>query len=121
MSGYDVICTARLAERPKWNRSLAAAPALMGQEFSKSMDGFFDYIGYIEPWEVPTDKEGHELPPPPLGASTADTWKYYAPLISFNPNDDYLAKWTGCMPPKGIIKRKYHVKKIFEEGNGIFK
>jgi hypothetical protein len=116
MAGYDVICTARLADRPKWNRALSAAPALMGQEFGKSMDGFFDFIGYIQPWEPP---EGMEQPK--LGDSTADTWRYYAPLISFNPNDDYLAKWTGAMPPKGIINRKYNVKKVFAEANGIFK
>jgi hypothetical protein len=116
MAGYDVVTTARLADRPKWNRSLAAAPALMGQEFSKSMDGFYDLIGYIEPWEAPED-----VSPPTIGASTADTWKYYAPLVSWNPNDDYMAKYTGVMPPKGIIKRKFHVKKVFEEANGIFK
>jgi hypothetical protein len=115
MAGYDVVCTARMADRPKWNRSLSAAPALMGQEFAKSMDGFFDFIGMIEPWEAP---EGIEMPK--HGASTAETWNYYAPLISFNPNDDYLAKWTGAMPPKGIIKRKFNVRKIFAEANGNF-
>jgi len=115
MAGYDVVCTARMADRPKWNRSLSAAPALMGQEFSKSMDGFFDFIGYIEPWEVPEDIEM-----PKLGSTTAETWNYYAPLISFNPNDDYLAKWTGAMGPKGIIKRKFNVRKIFQEANGNF-
>lgn len=118
MAGYDVVCTARLADRPKWNRSLSAAPALMGQEFSKSMDGFFDFIGYIEPWEAPVLPEGQL--PPTIGASIEETWKYFAPLISFNPNDDYMAKWTGVMPPKGIVKRKLHVQKIFQEANGIF-
>jgi len=120
MSGYDVVCTARLADRPKWNRSLSAAPALMGQEFSKSMDGFFDFLGYIEPWEAPTDKDGNVFPAPGMGATTAETWNYYAPLLSFNPNEEYLAKWTGVMPPKGIIKRKFNVRKIFEEANGNF-
>ena len=119
MAGYDVVCTARLTDRPKWNRALTAAPALMGQEFSKSMDGFFDFIGYIESWEPPWTAD--EKPVPGIGATTAETWIYYAPLISFNPNDDYLAKWTGAMPPKGIVKRKYHVRKIFEEATGIFK
>ena len=119
MAGYDVVCTARLADRPKWNRSLSAAPALMGQEFSKSMDGFFDAIGYIEPWVAPELPEGKL--PPTIGASTADTWSYYAPLISFNPNEEYMAKWTGVMPPKGIVKRKFHVKRVFEEANGVFK
>ena len=119
MAGYDVVCTARLADRPKWNRSLSAAPALMGQEFSKSMDGFFDLIGYIEPWVAPELPEG--VLPPTIGASIVDTWKYFAPLISWNPNDDYMAKYTGVMPPKGIIKRKFHVKKVFEEANGLFR
>lgn len=119
MVGYDIVCTARLADRPKWNRALTAAPALMGQEFAKSMDGFFDFIGYIEPWEVPELPEGKK--PPTIGASTADTWKYFAPLISWNPNDDYMAKWTGVMPPKGIISRKFHVKRVFEEANGTFR
>jgi len=31
-----------------------------------------------------------------------------------------LAKWTGPIPPKGIVKRKLHVERIFEEGNGEF-
>lgn len=119
MAGYDIVCTARLADRPKWNRALSAAPALMGKEFSKSMDGFFDFIGYIEPWEAPELPEGQL--PPTLGASTADTWKYYAPLVSWNPNDDYMAKWTGVMPPKGIVRRKFHVQKTFQEANGIWK
>jgi hypothetical protein len=118
MAGYDVVCSARLADRPKCNRALSAAPALMGKEFSKSMDGFFDMIGYIEPWEPPVLPEGQL--PPTIGASTADTWKYFAPLISFNPNEEYLAKWTGVMPPKGIVRRKFHVKKVFQEANGIF-
>jgi len=118
MAGYDVVCTARLADRPKWNRALTAAPALMGQEFSKSMDGFFDAIGYIEPWEAPELPEGKL--PPTIGASTADTWSYYAPLISFNPNEEYMAKWTGVMPPKVIVKRKFHVARVFKEANGVF-
>lgn len=118
-AGYDVVCTARLSDRPKWNRTLSAAPALMGKEFSKSMDGFFDFIGYIEPWDPPVLPDGKT--PPTIGDTTVDTWKYYAPLISFNPNEEYLAKWTGVMPPKGIIKRKFHVKKVFEEANGLFK
>jgi len=116
MSGFDIVCTARMADRPKWNRALSAAPALMGQEFSKSMDGFFDFICMLEPCDPP---EGMERPA--FGASTADTWRYNAPLASFNANDAYLAKWTGAMPPKGIVKRKFHVQRVFEEANGIFK
>jgi len=112
MSGYDVVCSARLTDRPKWNRALTAAPALMGQEFSKAMDGFFDFIGLLTPADIDTDLE-------PLGpdATTADTWKRFAPMVSFNTNEDYLAKWTGAMPPKGIVNRRFNVRKIFEEAN----
>ena len=129
MAGYDVVCSARLSDRPKWNRALSAAPALMGKEFSKSMDGFFDMIGYIEPWEPPEGKNPPKYYTPDeikvmsddeKNKLLADTWKYYAPLISFNPNEEYLAKWTGVMPPKGIVRRKFHVKKVFQEANGVF-
>jgi len=119
LQGYDVVCTARTEDRPKWNRSLSCAPALMGKAFSKSMDGFFDLIGYLEPWEAPELPEGQE--PPGIGASLLDTWKYYAPYACWNPNDDFLAKWTGCMPPQGIIHRKFHVNQMFREANGIVK
>jgi len=50
-------------------------------------------------------------------ATTADTWKRFAPMVSFNTNEDYLAKWTGAMPSKGIVNRKFSVRKIFEEAN----
>ncbi len=119
MQGYDIVCTARTEDRPKWNRSLSCAPALMGKAFSKSMDGFFDLIGYLEPWEAPELPEGQE--PPGIGASLKDTWKYYAPYSSWNPNDDFLAKWTGCMPPQGIVHRKFHVAQMFREANGLGK
>ena len=112
MSGFDVVCSARLADRPKWNRALTAAPALMGQEFSKAMDGFFDFIGLLTPPDIDDTLD-------PLGpnATTADTWKRFAPMVSFNTNEDYLAKWTGAMPSKGIINRRFNVRKIFEEAN----
>lgn len=117
-NSYDVICTARLAERPKWNRSLQAAPALAGQEFSKSMDGFFDFICLLEADE--RDKT-IELPMPGENAKTIETWRKFAPLASFNPNDAYLAKWTGKIPTAGIIRRKFSVRRTFEEANGIIK
>ena len=116
MAGYDVVCSARLTDRPKWNRALTAAPALMGQEFSKAMDGFFDFIGLLTPQDIDDDLE--KLP---TDAKTADTWKRFAPLVSFNTNEEYLAKWTGAMPPKGIVNRRLHVRKVFEEANGNFK
>ena len=112
MSGYDVVCSARITDRPKWNRALTAAPALMGQEFSKSMDGFFDFIGLLTTQDIDDTLD-------PLGpdAKTAETWKRFSPLVSFNTNEEYLAKWTGAMPPKGIVNRRLHVRKVFEEAN----
>ena len=118
MAGYDVVCSARSDDRPKWNRALSNGPALMGKEFSKSMDGFFDFICMLEPDERDDDQRGD---PPPIGAQRKDIWKYYAPYASFNPNDDYLAKYTGAMPPAGVVRRKFHVSKLFKEANGIFK
>lgn len=116
MAGYDVVCTARETSNPKWNRALAAAPALMGKEFSKTMDGFFDFICRLE---APEHADDEQIPP--LGSDAATMWKYYAPLATFEPSEDMLAKWTGAIGPKGIIKRKFHVKRIFEEANGGFK
>jgi len=116
MAGYDVVCTARTEDRPKWNRSLACAPALMGKEFSKSMDGFFDFICLLSAIEHDIDE-----PVPGVGATLEEIWKYYAPLATFQSNENFLAKWTGSQPPKGIVNRKFNVKRVFEEGNGIFK
>ena len=84
----------------------------MGQEFSKAMDGFFDFIELLTPQDIDDDLE--KLP---TDAKTADTWKRFAPLVSFNTNEEYLAKWTGAMPPKGIVNRRLHVRKVFEEAN----
>lgn len=111
VAGYDVVCTARTEDRPKWNRALACAPALMGKEFSKSMDGYFDFICILQSDE----KEGD---PPGVGADIKKVWKYHAPLASFNACESYLAKWTGIYPSKGIVNRKFHVKRVFEEANG---
>lgn len=115
LSGCDVICTARTEDRPKWNRTLACAPALMGKEFSKSMDGFFDFICLLSP------RDKKDEPIPGVDANIEEVWKYYAPLASFQPCEEYLAKWTGIFPPKGIVNRRFNVKKVFEEANGIFK
>jgi hypothetical protein len=115
VAGYDVVCLAREADRPRWNRSLSAAPALMGREFSKSMDGFFDFICRLSP---PDHKDGDIKPE--YGSNTQKVWSYYAPLATFDRSEDCLAKWTGAIGPKGISGRKYNVRKIFEEANGIF-
>ena len=116
IAGYDVVCLARETDRPKWNRALSAGPALMGKEFSKSMDGFFDFICRLSP----PDHKDDDVPPV-YGVDTAAVWKYYAPLATFDRSEDCLAKWTGAISPKGIVNRRLHVQRIFEEANGLFK
>ena len=115
MAGYDVICTARSEERPKYNREIGIGPALSGQKFGNIMPGYFDFIAYLEPQEHDDDSIR-----PPYNASMADLWKYHAPLANFDTNDSYLAKWTGPYPPKGIVGRKFHVQRMLAEANGKF-
>jgi hypothetical protein len=77
-AGKVVIVTALLAENPRWNRELAAAPALKGREFPINMPGFFDLIGMCEPR---VDAEGK---------------MQYPPRVRFqSPDDSFVAKWTG--------------------------
>ena len=77
--GKIVIVTALLQESPKWNRDLAAAPALKGREFPVNMPGFFDLIGLVEPR---TDGEGKIV---------------YPPRVRFqSPDDSFVAKFTGA-------------------------
>ena len=116
MAGYDVIATARSEERPKYNKTVGYGPALAGQKFGNIMPGYFDFIAMLESPEHDED----ELPPP-YDADIVTLWKYHAPLASFDRSDSYLAGWTGPYPPKGIVRRRFHVKKIFEEANGIFR
>jgi len=120
MAGYDVVVTARDAERPKYNKMVAYGPALAGQKFGNIMPGYFDFIAMLESPNH-TDADGNEIPPPPYDSSIETLWKYHAPLASFDRSDSYLAGWTGPYPPKGIVSRKFHVKRVFEEANGIFK
>jgi len=76
--GKVVIVTALLQENPKWDRELAAAPALKGREFPTSMPGFFDLIGLVEPR---MDEKGKLI---------------YPPLVSFeSPDGSFLSKYTG--------------------------
>lgn len=129
IAGYDVVCLAREQDRPKWNRELVAGPALMGKEFSKSMDGFFDFICRLSP---PNHKDG-DVPPDiskllaeaktdeEINKVTGRVWAYYAPLATFDRSEDCLAKWTGAISPKGISGRRLHVQKVFQEANGIFR
>jgi hypothetical protein len=77
-AGKIVIVTALLAENPKWNRDLSAAPALKGREFPVNMPGFFDLIGLVEPR---TDADGNLV---------------FPPRVRFqSPDDSFVAKFTG--------------------------
>lgn len=77
--GKVVVVTALLQESPKWNRELAAAPALKGREFPVNMPGFFDLIGLVEPR---TDGDGKII---------------YPPRVRFqSPDDSFVAKFTGA-------------------------
>ena len=77
-AGKIVIVTALLAENPKWNRELSAAPALKGREFPVNLPGFFDLIGLVEPR---VDDEGNLV---------------FPPRVRFqSPDDSFVAKFTG--------------------------
>lgn len=102
VAGFDVVCTARLEDRPKWNKAMIGAPALMGREFAKAMDGFFDFICLLE---TNHDAEGKII---------------YPPLASFvSPEDNFLAKWTGNMPEGGVYRRRFHVANTFRIANNL--
>jgi hypothetical protein len=76
--GKVVVVTALVQENPKWNRELAAAPALKGREFPVNMPGFFDLIGLVEPR---VDGDGKII---------------YPPRVRFqSPDDSFVAKFTG--------------------------
>jgi hypothetical protein len=78
-SGKVVIVTALMQENPKWNRELAAAPALKGREYPVNMPGFFDLIGLVEPR---VDGDGKII---------------YPPRVRFqSPDDSFVAKFTGA-------------------------
>ena len=77
LDGKIVIFTCLLDERPKWDRALAAAPALKGREYPNSMPGFFDLIGKLED----RVKDGQVV---------------YPPIVRFHsPDGDFTAKFTG--------------------------
>ena len=76
-SGFTVIVTALLADKPKWDRALSAAPALSAKEYPINMPGYFDLIGKVRPR---TDKEGVIV---------------YPPFVDFEPDGTFVAKFTG--------------------------
>jgi hypothetical protein len=98
-AGHVVICIARVEQNPKFNRALAAAPALKGKEYSKYFQGFFDFIGYMEP-------------------RIADGVVVYPPAVSFQDDGSYMSKWTGVMPASGVYKKTLHIAKILKVAHG---
>ena len=91
-AGKIVIVTALLQENPKWNRELAAAPALKGREYPQNMPGFFDLIGLLEPR---IDENGGIV---------------YPPRVRFqSPDDSFIAKYTG---PGGKTSGPLDIAKI---------
>jgi hypothetical protein len=99
IAGIDVHCTARTQENPKWNRSLACAPALSGKEFPRDFKGFFDFIGLLS-----TRFENDKV--------------VYPPMVSCDDDGSYLSKWTGIKPETGVIGIPFNVKKILDVAHG---
>jgi hypothetical protein len=97
--GHVVTCIARVEQNPKFNRALSAAPALKGKEYSKYFQGFFDFIGYIEP-------------------RVEDGMVIYPPLVSFQDDGSYMSKWTGLMPKGGVYRRVCNIEKILKVAHG---
>ena len=99
-AGIDVMCTARDQENPKWDRSLACAPALSGKEFPRDFKGFFDFIGLLE---SRVDENGVVI---------------YPPLVSCDDDGSYLSKWSGKKPPGGVIRKLFDVKQMMAIAHG---
>lgn len=79
--GKIVIISCLEQERPKYDRELTAGPALGGKEVPDNWPAFFDFIGRLTP-NVVIDEEGEEV-------------IKYPPIISFESNGGFLAKYTG--------------------------
>jgi len=98
--GKIVVCLARIESAPKFNRALQGAPVFKGQEYGKHFAGFFDFIGMVE-----RNVEGGRV--------------VYPPLISFESDGSFLAKWTGIMPESGVIRKPLNIEKILQASRGI--
>lgn len=101
VAGIDVITTAREQETPKWDRSLACAPALAGKEFSRDIKGFYDFIGLVT---SRFDEDGNVV---------------YPPLVSCDDDGSYLSGWTGVKPEGGVIRKPFNVKKLLDIAHGV--
>jgi len=97
--GKTVICLARLESNPKWDRTLSAAPSLKGKDFSKDMPGYFDFIGLVKPHY----EKGVKI---------------YPPLVSFESDGSFIAKWTGIYPEGGVTNRILNIEKILQVAHG---
>ena len=97
--GLVVVCIARTESNPKFNRALSGSPALKGQEYGKHMQGFFDYIGYIE-------------------QRIEDEGVAYPPYVSFESDGSFMAKWCGLMPKNGVYRKPLDIAKIVEISAG---
>jgi len=115
MNGFDVVCTARSEERPKYDKTLSYGPALMGQKFGNILPGYCDFIAMLQSPEHEKD----ELPPP-YDAPMVDLWRYHAQIAFYDKSESYLAKWTGPYPPKGVVGRRLHIGQLLKEANGIY-
>lgn len=76
-SGKIVVVSCLEMEHPKFDRELAAAPALSGKEVPNTFPGFFDLIGRLIP--NVDDKGKIKFPP----------------IVSFESDGSYMAKFTG--------------------------
>ncbi len=105
--GKIAICTALLAESPKWNRALAAAPALKAREVPLNLPGFMDLIGLVEPRsQTIKDEDGKDKVVP-----------LYPPSVKFeSPDSDFIAKFTGVKPPNTIAWGVLDFQKILNLG-----
>ncbi len=100
IAGIDVICTARDMDNPKWDRTLACAPALAGREFPRDFKGFWDFIGLVET------------------RFDDDRQVVYPPYVSCDDDGSFLSGWTGIKPPNGVIKKLFNVKKMMDVAHG---
>lgn len=76
-SGKVVVVSCLEMENPKYDRELAAGPALSGKEVPNAFPGFFDLIGRLTP---NVNKDGAVI---------------YPPIVSFQSDGGYVAKFTG--------------------------
>ena len=75
--GVNVIFTATVIESPSWNRSLMASPNFMGREYPRSINGYFDLIGFItHPWKL--NKETGVVTPPTVSFIPPEDDSYVA-------------------------------------------